>query len=304
MRTIVEREKRGLNGLLMLLVGLGMFATLGYFGYQEFAQLGLGRGGGRGAPELPSPLVLAGLVGGLIVTVYFLRGLMSVSPNESVVLQLFGKYVGTVRRDGLRWVSPFYNRRRVSVRARSFESPRLKVNDKDGNPIEVAAIVVFSVVDTAQAVFSVEDYAKFVYTQTESALRNLASRHPYDAQDHEHSLRRHSAEMALELCDEIQSNCAIAGVNIIDSKISHLAYAPEIAHAMLQRQQAAAIIAARTRIVEGAVGMVQMALEKLASENIVQLDDERKAQMVSNLLVVLTSERAAQPVVNAGTIYA
>lgn len=299
MRTIVEKEKRGLNGILMLLLGLGLLGGGGYVAYLEFSRLAA-QGAAR---QMPDPLTLGGLVVGGIAVMYLLRGLISVTPNESVVLQLFGKYVGTIRRDGLRWVSPFYNRRRVSVRARSFESSKLKVNDKDGNPIEIAAIVVFSVHDTAQAVFSVEDYSKFVFTQTESALRNLASRHPYDGHDDEHSLRRHSDEMALMLRDEIQANCAIAGVDIIDSKLSHLAYAPEIAHAMLQRQQAAAIIAARTRIVEGAVGMVQMALHKLASENIVELDDERKAQMVSNLLVVLTSERAAQPVVNAGTIY-
>jgi regulator of protease activity HflC (stomatin/prohibitin superfamily) len=232
-----------------------------------------------------------------------LAGLVMVNPNEAVVLQLFGKYVGTLRAPGLRWLNPLIAKRRVSVRVTSWGSPELKVNDKDGNPIEIGSVIVFKVSDTAQAIFQVDDYVGYVRLQAEASLRNLASRHPYDGDDEALSLRRNTAEMSTALKEEIQSHLGPVGVELVDAKISHLAYAPEIAHAMLQRQQAQAMIAARTKIVQGAVSMVQMALKHLSDEKIVELDEERKAQMVSNLLVVLCSERSAQPVINSGTIY-
>jgi regulator of protease activity HflC (stomatin/prohibitin superfamily) len=227
-----------------------------------------------------------------------------VNPNEGRVLQLFGAYQGTVRTPGLRWASPFYTKKHVSLRVRNFESGKLKVNDLDGNPVEIAAVVVWRVVDTAEAMFEVDNFEDYVKVQTESAIRNLATRYPYDTHDDEQvSLRGNTAAVAADLKHEIQDRLAKAGVEAIEARISHLAYAPEIAAIMLRRQQAAAIIAARTRIVEGAVGMVDMALERLAKSSHVQLDEERKAAMVSNLLVVLCSDREAQPVVNTGTLY-
>jgi regulator of protease activity HflC (stomatin/prohibitin superfamily) len=240
----------------------------------------------------------------LIVDGVCLGGLFVVNPNQGVVLQLFGDYKGTVREPGLRWANPFYSKKAISLRVRNFETARLKVNDKDGNPIEIAAVVVWKVVDTAEASFEVDDYENYVHVQSESALRNLATAYPYDSHEEtQTSLRGHTAAVATHLQTEIQERLAKAGVQVIEARISHLAYAPEIAAAMLQRQQAGAIIAARQRIVDGAVGMVEMALERLARNNVVQLDEERKATMVSNLMVVLCSERAAQPIVNAGTLY-
>ncbi len=230
-----------------------------------------------------------------------LIGLFTVSPNEAKVLQLFGNYMGTVREPGLRWVNPFFTKRGISLRVRNFESERLKVNDLAGNPIEIAAVVVWRVVDTAEALFHVDNYDNFVHVQSESALRNMALSYPYDAHvDGEISLRSHTAEVAEHLKTEIQERLSQAGVEVLEARISHLAYAPEIAHAMLQRQQASAVIAARQKIVEGAVGMVEMALQMLSHQNIVELDNDKKAAMVSNLLVVLCSERGTQPVVNAG----
>ena len=231
-------------------------------------------------------------------------GLFVVNPNEAKVLQLFGKYVGSAREPGLRFANPFYTKRRVSLRVRNFESTRLKVNDLDGNPIEIAAVVVWKVVDTAEAIFEVDDYENYVHVQSESALRNMATSYPYDAHDETQlSLRGHTQSIADHLRKEIQERLLKAGVEVIEARISHLAYAPEIAAAMLQRQQAGAIIAARQRIVDGAVGMVEMALDRLARNNVVDLDEERKAAMVSNLLVVLCSERSTQPIVNAGTLH-
>ncbi len=242
-------------------------------------------------------LVEAALIAGL-------GGFFIVGPNEGVVLQLFGKYAGTVRDEGLRWANPFFAKRRLSLKMRSFESARLKVNDIEGNPIEIAAIIVWKVVDTAEACFRVDNYERFVAVQAESALRNLATRYAYDAHDDaKPSLRGHTEHIAEELCGELAKALGAAGVEVVEAQISHLAYAPEIAQAMLQRQQAGAIIAARQRIVEGAVGMVEMALTMLAKNGMVHFDEERKAAMVSNLLVVLCGERAAQPVVNTGTIY-
>jgi regulator of protease activity HflC (stomatin/prohibitin superfamily) len=231
-------------------------------------------------------------------------GTFSVNPNEARVLQLFGDYAGTVKTPGLRWANPFLTKKRVSLRIRNFETARLKVNDLEGNPIEIAAVVVWRVVDTAEACFEVDDYNNYVHVQSESAQRNLATSYPYDAHDDAHiSLRGHTSVVADHLKREIQERLAKAGVEVLEARISHLAYAPEIAAAMLQRQQAGAIIAARQRIVEGAVGMVDMALEMLSRKGIVQLDEERKAAMVSNLLVVLCGEKGATPVVNTGTIY-
>ncbi|OOG61271.1 hypothetical protein B0E46_14830 [Rhodanobacter sp. B04] len=239
-----------------------------------------------------------------VLEVFLLKGFFQVAPNEGQVLQLFGKYAGTVREAGLRWTNPFYTKQRLSLRVRNFESGKLKVNDSDGNPIEIAAVVVWQVVDTAEAVFCVDDYENYVHIQSESALRQMAQSYPYDSHDDgKPSLRSHGDEINTHLRDEIQTRLGKAGVQVVEARISHLAYAQEIAQAMLQRQQAGAIIAARTRIVEGAVSMVEMALDQLSKRGVVQLDEERKAAMVSNLLVVLCGERGTQPVVNTGTLY-
>ncbi len=247
-------------------------------------------------------IVIALLLG--IVFVICLGGFFTVAPNEGKVLQFFGNYVGTVRDPGPRWANPFYSKRGVSLRVRNFESSKLKVNDLDGNPIEIAAVVVWQVVDTAEALFQVNDYENYVHIQSESALRHLAQSFPYDSHDTGGiSLRSHGKEVAEHLRAELKLGLAKAGVDVIESRITHLAFAPEIAQAMLQRQQASAIIAARTRIVEGAVSMVQMALDQLKSRGVVELDEERKAAMVSNLLVVLCGERGTQPIVNTGTLY-
>lgn len=231
-------------------------------------------------------------------------GFFMVQPNNGVVLQLFGRYVGTARDAGLRWANPFFSKQAVSLRVRNFESGKLKVNDLEGSPIEIAAVVVWQVHDTAEAVFTVDDYENFVQVQSEAALRQMASSYPYDGhEDGQVALRSHAAEINQHLKEEIQERLGAAGVTVLEARISHLAYAPEIAQAMLQRQQAAAIIAARSRIVEGAVGMVHMALEQLERGGRIALDEERRAAMVSNLLVVLCSERGTQPVVNTGTLH-
>ncbi len=256
-----------------------------------------------GAAEEAPALVIAGVLG-MVLSGFGFAGLFVVNPNEAAVLQLFGNYKGSVRAEGMAWANPFLSKRKVSTKVRSFESQKLKVNDLDGNPVEIAAIIVWNVVDTAEAVFQVEDYEKFVQVQSEAALRNLAMRFPYDQHDDNHvSLRGHTEAVAGHLKGEVQAVLNQAGVAIMNARISHLAYAPEIAQAMLQRQQAGAIIAARKLIVEGAVGMVEMALEMLDKNQTVHLDEERKAAMVSNLLVVLCGERGTQPVVNTGTLY-
>jgi regulator of protease activity HflC (stomatin/prohibitin superfamily) len=241
----------------------------------------------------------------LIVVCSFLAGgVFVVNPNEGRVLQLFGDYVGTATTAGLRWANPFYTKKRISLRVRNFESTKLKVNDLEGNPIEIASVVVWRVVDTAEAVFEVDDYQNFVKVQSEAAVRNLATSYKYDAHEEDQmSLRGNTTAVAEHMKKEIQDRLAKAGVEVLEARISHLAYAPEIAQAMLQRQQAGAIIAARQRIVEGAVGMVQMALDMLSQREILELDNERRAAMVSNLLVVLCGERSTQPVINTGTIY-
>lgn len=231
-------------------------------------------------------------------------GFFMVQPNEARVLQLFGAYAGTARQPGLRWANPFYSKKAVSVRVRNFESGKLKVNDSQGSPIEIAAVVVWRVIDTAEAIFEVDDYEQFVTIQSESALRNLSTTYPYEPHENQTlALRSNPAEIAQALREEIQDRLEEAGVNVIEARISHLAYAPEIANAMLRRQQASAVIAARTQIVAGAVGMVQMALEQLNANNIVDLDEERKATMVGNLLTVLCSEEGAKPVLNTGSLY-
>jgi regulator of protease activity HflC (stomatin/prohibitin superfamily) len=285
-----EKEIRGYSGWLMTLVLL----ALAVVAVVVFKNGVVGQDG--------AVVVAAMTLGALAVVGFF--GLTVVNPNEARVVQLFGRYRGTLKEQGFWWVNPLTSRRRLSRRVRNFETAKLKVNDHDGNPIEIAAVVVWRVVETAEAVFHVDDYEQFVHVQSESALRNLATSYPYDAhQDGQMSLRISAAEINQRLREEIQERLATAGVEVIEARLSHLAYAAEIANAMLRRQQASAIIAARQKIVEGAVGMVEMALELLSAKNVVELDEERKASMVSNLLVVLCSDRDAQPVVNTGTLY-
>jgi regulator of protease activity HflC (stomatin/prohibitin superfamily) len=252
----------------------------------------------------PWPLIVLDILAIAVVGICF-GGFLIVSPNEAQVLQLFGNYASTVNQPGFWWTNPFtLPRRKVSQRVRNFESSHLKVNDHDGNPIEIAAIVVWRVIDTAEAVFMVDDYENFVKVQTEAAVRNLATSYAYDShQDDRLSLRTASDEITGRLRSEVQDRLAKAGIEVIEARLSHLAYAPEIAQAMLRRQQASAVVAARARIVEGAVGMVEMALGELSKRSVVELDEERKAAMVSNLLVVLCSEQNTQPVVNTGTLY-
>lgn len=241
---------------------------------------------------------------GVPILIIGLSGLYKVEPNQSAVLSLFGKYIGTVRTSGLRFNNPFYTKKKISLRVRNFESGKLKVNELEGSPIEIAAIVVWEVNDSAEAVFNVDDYESFVQIQSEAAIRAMATNYPYDQHSEDQiSLRSHPAEISERLRDEIQDRLAKAGIHVIEARISHLAYSPEIAGAMLQRQQAGAIIAARKKIVEGAVGMVEDAIEGLSKKDIVELDEERKAVMVSNLLVVLCSDKATQPVVNTGSLY-
>ena len=249
---------------------------------------------------VPAALYLVALIAVLVCY----RGFFMVHPNQAKVLQLFGTYVGSVRQTGLRWANPFYSRQPVSLRVRNFESGQMKVNDAVGNPIEIAAVVVWKVVDSAEAIFEVDDYESFVHIQSEAALRNMATSYPYEAHDKEEiALRSNPQEIAEKLREEVQARLDKAGVEVIEARISHLAYAQEIASAMLKRQQAQAIVAARRQIVDGAVGMVRMALNELREQGVVDLDEERKASMVSNLLVVLCGEENARPVVNTGSLY-
>ena len=288
--------------------------------YTVLALRALGAGDGTGWAVVTGVLlILAGIIS--------LPGYMAIAPNEARALLLFGEYKGSVRESGFFWANPFFTKKRISLRVRNFETGSVqtpekkdlagkvlqersrtpgrpsKVNDRDGNPIEISAVVVWRVVNTAEALFEVDDYEDFVAVQSESALRSMASRHPYDSEDHHVSLRGNTVEISEQLRADIQERLDKAGVDVLEARISHLAYSPEIAAAMLQRQQAQAVVAARTKIVEGAVGMVQMALEHLARDQVVELDDERRAAMVSNLLVVLCSDRHTQPVVNTGTLY-
>jgi len=288
---IKEFDFQTLPGIGMLVLFLGLLSGSVYFMIES-----------RHADDGKSMLLASVAV--FIVVLILLCGFFIVAPNRSVVLTLFGKYKGSVRKPGLHWANPFMVKEKVSLRVRNFETTRLKVNDHDGNPIEIAAVVVWKVVDAAEAIFEVDHFEDYLKVQCESALRSLAAAFPYDAHvDDQKSLRANAFEVATQLKIEIEERVTKAGLDIIESRISHLAYAPEIATVMLQRQQASAIIAARSKIVEGAVGMVEMALELLSKKGIVELDPERKAAMVSNLLVVLCGERGTQPVVNTGTIY-
>jgi regulator of protease activity HflC (stomatin/prohibitin superfamily) len=267
------------------------------------AQIGFAYAIYRAAVAINITGIIVFALASIIVAICW-AGLFMVHPNEAKVMQLFGKYVGTAHEPGLKWANPFYMKTAVSVRVRNFESGKLKVNDSRGSPIEIAAVVVWKVHDTAEALFEVDDYEEFVQIQSESALRNLSTTYPYEPHEGEGTaLRSHPAEIAQALREEIQDRLEQAGVTVIEARISHLAYSPEIANAMLRRQQASAIIAARQQLVAGAVGMVDMALEELKKGNIVDLDEERKAAMVSNLLVVLCGEEAVQPVVNTGSLY-
>jgi regulator of protease activity HflC (stomatin/prohibitin superfamily) len=287
---IREVPRRALPGILLLvleIVALGL--TVWLFATSAQAQ---------------NPRGILGAAALFIIEVLALPGFMVVNPNEAKVLTLFGRYAGTVREAGLWWANPFLTKKRISLRVRNFETAKLKVNDKNSNPIEIATIVVWKVVDTAEAMLEVDDYQNYVQVQCESALRAMATGYPYDAHEEgEFSLSAHPIEVSKGLQTEIQERLGKAGVQVIEARISHLAYAPEIAAAMLQRQQASAIIAARQKIVEGAVGMVDMAISMLSQKEIVHLDEERKATMVSNLMVVLCSERGTQPVLNTGSLY-
>jgi regulator of protease activity HflC (stomatin/prohibitin superfamily) len=247
-------------------------------------------------------MVTVSTIGSLAVLVIVV-GFAVVNPNEARVIQFFGRYVGSIRDAGFHWTVPFSTKRRLSLRVRNFETARLKVSDADGNPVEIAAVVVWRVVDSAAAVFAVDDHIAYVAVQAEAAVRHLATSYPYEAHDSDRVSLREGTQVSEELTAELRERVALAGVEVLETRITHLAYAPEIAQAMLARQQANAIVAARSRIVEGAVGMVQQALERLREEEVVELDEERKAQMVSNLLVVLCGDRAASPVVNTGTLY-
>jgi regulator of protease activity HflC (stomatin/prohibitin superfamily) len=285
-----EREKKALSGYVMLVVLFAAESLAVYWFIRELQSF-----------SVPG-IITAGIVMVLLLVLWF--GFFMVHPNQARVLQLFGAYAGTAREPGLRWANPFFTKKAVSVRVRNFESGKLKVNDSRGSPIEIAAVVVWRVVDTAEAVFEVDDYEEFVTIQSESALRNLTTTYPYEPHEGDGiALRSNPSEIAQALREEIQDRLEEAGVNVIEARISHLAYAPEIANAMLRRQQASAVIAARTQIVAGAVGMVRMALDQLKAEDVVDLDEERKAAMVGNLLTVLCSEEGAQPVLNTGSLY-
>ncbi|MER5361872.1 SPFH domain-containing protein [Streptomyces sp. NPDC002785] len=284
------------GGLGLLLTVIGVIAGIGLVVVGGIA-------GSNGNNGVGAAVVIPGVL--LVIASFFcMTGVKMVAPGEARVIQLFGRYVGTIRTDGLRWINPLTSSRKISTRVRNHETAVLKVNDAYGNPIELAAIVVWKVEDTAQALFEVDDFLEFVATQTEAAVRHIAIEYPYDA--HEEgglSLRGNAEEITEKLAVELTARVQAAGVRIIESRFSHLAYAPEIASAMLQRQQAGAVVAARQQIVEGAVGMVEMALTRIAEQDIVELDSERKAAMVSNLMVVLCGDRAAQPVLNTGTLY-
>jgi regulator of protease activity HflC (stomatin/prohibitin superfamily) len=287
---IKEIERKAANGIAVLFILLAVTVMLVYFLIASIVA--------------EDAVLVIGYVVTLAAVIVLYFGLFVVNPNERKVLQLFGRYTGTVKDPGLRWANPFYTKRRVSARVRNFETSKMKVNDNRGNPVEIAAVVVWKVVDTAEAVFEVDDYVNYVHVQSEAAVRNLATSYPYDAHnDDEVSLVGNLQEVSDRLKSENQDRLEKAGIEIIESRLSHLAYAPEIAQAMLRRQQASAIIAARKQIVEGAVGMVEHALDELAKKQVVTLDEERKAAMVTNLLVVLCSETETQPVVNTGSLY-
>jgi regulator of protease activity HflC (stomatin/prohibitin superfamily) len=294
---VKERLTAGMGGGVMLtLIFLAGLASVG-------GMIAAGMNIDARRFEVGVPILVASILS-MIACMVALGGFVVVDPNEAKVLLLFGRYVGTIKKDGWYWVNPFYTKKKISLRIENFETEHLKVNDIDGNPIEIAAIVVWKVVETAEASFSVSDYHDYVKVQSESAVRNLATHYPYDSHDEAvPSLRGHTQIVADKLRQEIHDRLDKAGVHVLEARISHLAYAQEIAEAMLRRQQAGAVIAARRLIVDGAVGMVEMALERLEAKKMVELGPEQKAAMVSNLLVVLCSEHSAAPVVNAGTLY-
>jgi regulator of protease activity HflC (stomatin/prohibitin superfamily) len=291
----MERRAFRVPGFLILLVLLAALVAFALFTVNWVS-------GERSDDELavyvattfPSVALLAGLVA---------SGFFILNPNEARVIQFFGHYVGSVKRAGFHWTYPLTHRRRISLRVRNFESNRLKVSDADGNPVDIAAVVVYQVVDSARAMFGVDDHVQYVAIQAEAAVRHMATNHPYESHGEDRISLRDSEQVSRELTAELRERAQLAGVEVVETRITHLAYAPEIAQVMLQRQQANAVVAARTRIVDGAVGMVHMALDRLREEGVVDLDEDRKAQMVSNLLVVLCGDRATQPVVNTGTLY-
>lgn len=290
MQTVKERSARKFNGYAALVIALLLIAANAIL-VRDMIVL-------RDVSLLWYEIPL------LVATLIWLSGFFVVQPNEARVLVLFGKYIGSVREDGFWWANPFAVKRHVSLRIRNFNSEKIKVNDLHGNPIEIAAVVVWRVIDSARALFDVQDFQEFVAIQSETAIRALASEYPYDAQDEDRSsLRGNPQEIAENLQSQLQSRLEVAGVVVNESRISHLAYAPEIAQAMLRRQQAQAIVAARQKIVDGAVGMVESALRMLSEQKIVVLDEERKATMVNNLMVALVADREAQPVINTGTLY-
>ncbi|MBJ8341590.1 SPFH domain-containing protein [Antrihabitans sp. YC3-6] len=282
----MERQAFRVNGFLVLLVLLVVGAVAG----------GL-------AAATMNPAAGAGAIVLGIVLLIVATGFTVINPNESKVVQFFGRYVGSVNDAGFLWVLPLSTKKRITLRVRNFETAKLKVNDADGNPVEIAAVVVYKVIDSGKAAFAVDDYEEYIAIQSEAAVRHLATTHPYDSHEEGRTSLRDGAEVASELTVELSDRTALAGVEVIEARITHLAYAPEIAQSMLVRQQASQVVAARTRIVEGAVGMVGLAIERLAEQGVVELDEDRKATMVSNLLVVLCGDRAVQPVVNTGTIY-
>jgi regulator of protease activity HflC (stomatin/prohibitin superfamily) len=293
-----EKQIRALPGIPIFVLLLLFVPLLIWSGVQAIMALdAMGFSGNRLAWLIGTILTLA-------LDALLMAGVFTVHPNEAKVLQLFGRYVGTVANRGLRWGNPFYTKHKVSLRVRNFETGKLKINDKRGNPVEIACVVVWKVVDTAEAVFMVDDYTNYVHVQSEAAVRNMVTGFVYDVYESgEKALVTHTTEISERLTVEIQERLEKAGVQIIESRISHLAYSPEIAGAMLQRQQASAVVAARRFIVDGAVGMVEHALDMMADRKIVELDTERRAAMVSNLLVVLCSDRHTQPVVNTGSLY-
>jgi len=284
-----EKKAQTMSGWGMLFLNLAMIATGIYLFISGIAHEAL-------------PTLLAG-VALLVLGIVMMAGLFVINPNEAAALLLFGSYKGTTRENGLRFANPFMRKDKISLKARNLNGERLKVNDLTGNPIEIAAVVVWKVVNTAEALFDVDDYEEYVTVQSESAVRHLAGAYPYDGNEDDLTLRGTTDEISEHLQKELQERLDKAGVKVVEARLSHLAYAPEIAHAMLQRQQASAVVAARQKIVEGAVGMVEMALNELGEKDLVEFDEDKKATMISNLLVVLCSEHAAQPVINTGTIY-
>jgi regulator of protease activity HflC (stomatin/prohibitin superfamily) len=283
----MERQAFRVNGFWVLLAIVVVAAALLVFGVSRDE----------------ASAIVSGVIA-LVLISLMATGFTVINPNEAKVIQFFGRYVGSVKDPGFQFVIPLTDKRRVTLRVRNFETTKLKVNDADGNPVEIAAVVVFRVVETAKASFSVDNYEEYVAIQSEAAVRHLATTHPYDSHIEERTSLRDGATVAEELTTELRDRTELAGIEILEARITHLAYAPEIAQAMLVRQQASQVVAARRQIVEGAVGMVQLALDRLSAEHVVELDEERRATMVSNLLVVLCGDRAVQPVVNTGSLYA